>query len=379
MRQVFDDWRHAVQIRDVQSMMRLSNHQNLVTLLEVHRTLQGDLWLVFERLETSLHDVLCNHPEPLPPRVVADWTRDALTGLHYLHEARFLHRDVKPENLLLALDGTLKVADFSLARGMHESSHELTTYVSTRWYRAPEVLLGRPYGPPSDLFAAGCVLAEMFTHDPLFPGDTDVGQLHEIVSCLGNPPGLEHFAVERSVDLSPPPRSLTEPPIKSLRRKTDGLVPPDALEVLAGILDVDPAGRWTTPQVLQHPFFSRHHQSGASKLVALDAANESPDLVGPDHGASQQAIAHGVPDLGLLSHSPANGDGGTTTSSRMSFRKNLGARQWSDVNTAQACVAHQASSGNGGESRSPASVVLRNPYSQRSTKKLKVQPHVRSV
>jgi serine/threonine protein kinase len=343
LRKKFDTWHEAVRIRDVQSMARLSRHPNIVAMYEVHRTLQGDVWLVFEKMEASLHDVLLHYSGTLAPSILADWMRDALTGLQFLQASRYMHRDVKPENLLLSSDGTLKLADFTLARGLHEAAHDLTTYISTRWYRAPEILLGLPYGPAIDLFAAGCVLAEMFTRTPLFPASTELGLFHEIVSTLGSPPSMEAFLATYSIDAPPP---LTDPPLENLRRKTG--MPTDALQVLAGLLDVDPTRRWTTARALEHPFF--HGNNAAAEAMARPHGGElSPALVTPLENASasnnafqQSASTLSDPMSTGNTHSPF-ATSSTTTTSRV-----LANRTPATMNS----------------QRSPAasSVVIRNPY-----------------
>lgn len=106
-------------------------------------------------------------------RTIRTWLRQILQGLAYMHNLRYIHRDIKPENLLCH-DGIIKIADLGLVRQV-PSAPPYTDYVSTRWYRAPEVLLrAETYGPEIDIFAIGAVAAEMFSMQPLFPGDTEV-------------------------------------------------------------------------------------------------------------------------------------------------------------------------------------------------------------
>jgi serine/threonine protein kinase len=343
LRKKFDTWQDAVRIRDVQSMARLAQHPNIVTMHEVHRTSGGTVWLVFDKMDASLHDVLIHHRDPLPMPVIEGWMRDALGALRFLHESRYMHRDIKPENLLLASDGTLKLADFTLARGLHEADHDLTTYISTRWYRAPEILLGLPYGPPIDYFAAGCVFAEMFTRTALFPASTELGLFHEMVSCLGPPPSMGHFLAKYSIEAPPP---LTDPPLENLRRKTG--IPSDALQVLAGLLDVDPNHRWTTAQALAHPFF----QGEAAEEVATLAGAEHDIMGGPPSPAlvtptENDTAGHGVQKSAVTMSHPMS----TSMHSPFATSSSAGA------------VAHRTPPPMSSV-RSPAtsSVVIRNPY-----------------
>ena len=114
-----------------------------------------------------------------------------LQGLHHIHSHGFFHRDIKPENILMK-DGVCKIADFGLARREKVTlSTEITSYISTRWYRAPEILLRDPnYGSGVDIFALGCVMAEMIELRPLFPGTNEIDQIHRITSMLGCPNAL---------------------------------------------------------------------------------------------------------------------------------------------------------------------------------------------
>lgn len=108
-------------------------------------------------------------------------------GLAFMHRHGFFHRDMKPENLLCCGPELVKIADFGLARETR-SRPPYTDYVSTRWYRAPEVLLHSiNYSTPIDLWAVGCIMAELYTFRPLFPGTSEIDQIFKICSVLGTP------------------------------------------------------------------------------------------------------------------------------------------------------------------------------------------------
>lgn len=128
---------------------------------------------------------------PFSNEEVRDLIFQALSALSYIHKNGFVHRDIKPENFLLIQNNsydTLKLADFGLARNLKDKSTPWTEYVSTRWYRAPELVLhSKTYNQSVDVFAVGCMMAEMYLGRPIFPGKTEADQIMAIVSVLGTP------------------------------------------------------------------------------------------------------------------------------------------------------------------------------------------------
>lgn len=149
------------------------------------------LHMVFEFMEANLYDYTKDRKQLLPEAEVKVITIQVLHGLEYMHKIGYFHRDMKPENLLCNGSGTsvvVKIADFGLAREVR-SRPPYTDYVSTRWYRAPEILLrSTNYSSPIDLWAVGTIMAELYTLRPLFPGSTEVDTLFKITSVLGTPP-----------------------------------------------------------------------------------------------------------------------------------------------------------------------------------------------
>jgi len=122
-----------------------------------------------------------NRAKPLPEAKIRKWLRQVLQGLAYMHAKGYYHRDIKPENLLVKGSSSVKIADLGLVRSVL-NSRPCTEYVSTRWYRAPEVLLRADYGPAVDVFAVGAVAAELFNLRPLFPGSSEVSTY--IIVCI---------------------------------------------------------------------------------------------------------------------------------------------------------------------------------------------------
>ena len=121
-----------------------------------------------------------------------------LLAIEFMHSQGLIHRDVKPENLLVSSNGLLKVCDFGFARSLlPNSSAVYTDYVSTRWYRSPELLVGDAnYSIEVDIWAVGCIFAEMFNGVPLFPGDSDIHTLKLILDIFGEEQQLTEKQVE---------------------------------------------------------------------------------------------------------------------------------------------------------------------------------------
>jgi len=144
------------------------------------------LYFVFEFLDQNLYQLCKDREKLLPEAKVRNIAYQMLQATLYMHKHGFFHRDLKPENMLIS-GNVLKIADFGLAREIR-SKPPYTDYVSTRWYRAPEVLLRAPhYSAPIDLWAVGTIMAELFTLRPLFPGTSESDEIYKITSVLGTP------------------------------------------------------------------------------------------------------------------------------------------------------------------------------------------------
>ena len=174
-----DDIVRKTTLREVK-ILRMLRHPNIVCLLEAFRRKQK-LFLVFEYVQNNLLEVLEEHPRGLDPKIVRRYTFQLCMAIDWCHRNDVIHRDIKPENLLVDPDHTLKLCDFGFARTLQYATKNLTDYVATRWYRAPELLLGSTcYDFSVDSGAIACIMGEMTDGQPLSPGENEIDQLYII-------------------------------------------------------------------------------------------------------------------------------------------------------------------------------------------------------
>ncbi|KAK3241756.1 hypothetical protein CYMTET_48507 [Cymbomonas tetramitiformis] len=167
-------------------LLQIVDHPNVVKLQEVFP--QGaSLMLAFEYCNTDLAQILRHYPHAMEHHVAKGILQQMLRGLAACHAERVLHRDLKPSNVLVEKGGVVKLADFGLAR-RDDKAGPYTHTVATRWYRAPELLYGaRVYGTGVDMWAVGCIFAELLGKGPLIPGEHDIDQLYCVINLLGTP------------------------------------------------------------------------------------------------------------------------------------------------------------------------------------------------
>jgi len=240
----------ATAIREI-SLLKQLPHPNIVRLYDVILTDQK-LTLVFEFLDQDLKKYLDSHGDHgLDAPTTKSFLWQLLHGIYHCHKNRVLHRDLKPQNLLINQDGVLKLADFGLARSFGIPVRSYTHEVVTLWYRSPEVLLcSRHYSTPIDIWSVGCIFAEIASGRPLFPGKNNKDQLLKIFQILGTPtqeqwPGMADLPEYR------PNYTI----YKSQRLAT--LVPlnQSGLDLLQAFLLYDPAKRISAAKAIEHPYF----------------------------------------------------------------------------------------------------------------------------
>ncbi|GFG32559.1 hypothetical protein Cfor_12386 [Coptotermes formosanus] len=285
------------------SLLKELKHANIVTLHDIVHT-KETLTFVFEYVHTDLSQYMEKHSGGLDHRNVRLFLFQLLRGLAYCHRRRVLHRDVKPQNLLISEMGELKLADFGLARAKSVPSHTYSHEVVTLWYRPPDVLLGSTeYSTSLDMWGVGCIFVEMITGVPTFPGVRDTyDQLDKIFKILGTPteetwPGVTHLPGYKTHKLG------------FYQGQKLGLAFPRLYDVMEGesmasaLLQLNADDRIGAEEALRHRYFSPLPR----KLYELpDASTEKAEvlLAAEDWEvlwAQWNRIGHQVPSLTFIS------------------------------------------------------------------------------
>ncbi|OZJ03112.1 Cyclin-dependent kinase 5 [Bifiguratus adelaidae] len=229
-------------IREI-SLLKELKHNNILRLYDVLHT-EKKLTLVFEYLDSDLKKFLDMYGGDIDPITIKQLMYQLLQGLAFCHEHRVLHRDLKPQNLLINKKGELKLGDFGLARAFGIPVRSYSHEVVTLWYRAPDVLMGsRQYSTSIDLWSAGCIFAEMASGRPLFPGSSISDQLQRIFKILGTP--TEDTWPKRDYEM------YKRIPLESVLPKLDPL----GIDMLSRLLEYPPEKRISAENALSHPYF----------------------------------------------------------------------------------------------------------------------------
>merc|ERR1719471_334952 len=240
-------------IREIALLKELS-HENVVKLLDVFCS-TSKLVLVFEFVENDLKKYMKALGRQMSPASIKHLAFQLCRGIEFCHANRILHRDLKPQNLLIDQRLRLKIADFGLARAYTVPVPKYTHEVVTVWYRAPEILLGSSlYSVPVDLWSVGCVLAEMASGQPLFAGDSEIDTIFKVFQKLGTPsveqwPGL--------ADLPEFKPTFPKWPAKGWEniRNTRAQVGTTGIDLLEKLMVYEPKERLSARRALAHPYF----------------------------------------------------------------------------------------------------------------------------
>lgn len=253
------------------------------------------IFLVLDFLEHDLKTLLEDMPEPFLTSEIKTLLHQLTSGVAYLHTNYILHRDLKTSNLLLSNRGVLKIADFGMARYCGNPAPKMTQLVVTLWYRGPELLLGaEKYGEGVDMWSVGCIFGELLTKDPLLQGKNEVDQLSKIFELCGIPtesswPGFKRLPNARSLRLPKNPASQGS----VLRAKFPFLTTAGS-ELLISLLSLDPKGRPSAKEMLDHGFFKQEPRMKATELF--------PTF--PSKAGQEKRRRRGTPNA------PVRGDGG---------------------------------------------------------------------
>ncbi|XP_075932131.1 cyclin-dependent kinase 17 isoform X2 [Anarhichas minor] len=238
-------------IREV-SLLKDLKHANIVTLHDIVHT-EKSLTLVFEYLDKDLKQYMDDCGNIMSMHNVKVFLFQILRGLSYCHKRKVLHRDLKPQNLLINEKGELKLADFGLARAKSVPTKTYSNEVVTLWYRPPDVLLGSSeYSTQIDMWGVGCIFYEMAAGRPLFPGSTVEDELHLIFRLLGTPtednwPGISSIDEFKSYNF---PKYKPQPLLNHAPR-LDG----EGIELLLAFLRYESKKRISAEEAMKHSHF----------------------------------------------------------------------------------------------------------------------------
>lgn len=281
----------ASTLREITLLKQLDNmtHPNIVRMFDAFQTFSSNshasstdpstelvLTIVFEHVDQDLSMFLQRCPPPgLPETLIKDLMHQLLSGLDYLHVNRLTHRDIKPQNVLITKDKQVKIADFGLAR-VYGFCKLITSVVVTLWYRAPELLLQCPYATLVDLWSVGAIMAEMYNRRPLFPGKSEVDQLHKILEIIGVPDQRDW----------PENSSLPWENFKKCKGiNLKHLVPEisdEGLDLMKNLLLFDPNKRFNARESLAHSYFHEITRSDSQDSGISTKSSKSNDETSND-------------------------------------------------------------------------------------------------
>eukprot|EP00123_Amoebidium_parasiticum_P004002 comp15299_c0_seq1/m.12125 comp15299_c0_seq1/g.12125 ORF comp15299_c0_seq1/g.12125 comp15299_c0_seq1/m.12125 type:complete len:390 (-) comp15299_c0_seq1:175-1344(-) len=263
-------------------LLRHMRHENIIGMLDIFTPQQAeevlqDIYIVTEFMDADLRRVI-NHNQ-LTEQHIQFIIYQIMRGLKYVHSADIVHRDLKPDNIAVNENCDLKILDFGLAR---IADPEMTGYVATRYYRAPEIMLSwRKYDNAVDIWSVGCIMAELLTRRVTFEGTDHVNQLEKIMQLLGTP-GEETISKIESEPARQFVRNMRKYQPQDLRRLLPN-ISPQAMDFLKRVLVFDGRYRITAAQALEHPFLADFHDPADEPVAEepFDSSFETQELDTP--------------------------------------------------------------------------------------------------
>ncbi|KAG5681230.1 hypothetical protein PVAND_010683 [Polypedilum vanderplanki] len=259
-------------------LLKHMHHENIIGLLDVFyhgSTLDSfqQIYLVTHLMGADLNNII--RTQRLTDDHVQFLVYQMLRGLKYIHSAGVIHRDLKPSNLAVNEDCELRILDFGLAR---PAESEMTGYVATRWYRAPEIMLNwMHYNMTVDIWSVGCIMAELLTGRTLFPGSDHIHQLNLIMEILGTPSDefMKKISSESARNYIKSLKVMKRRDFKDVFRGANPL----AIDLLEKMLELDADKRITAEQALAHPYLEKYSDPSDEPISQLyDQSFEDMDL-----------------------------------------------------------------------------------------------------
>jgi len=279
------------------------SHPNIVRLMDLFMCDEDtpnklmQLTLVFEYIEQDLHQFLHRYPKPsLPANEVKNIVLQLVCGIEFLHSLSIIHRDVKPQNVLISTDGVVKIADFGLAKFVWIET-AVTPEVITLWYRSPEVLLNCDYSNKVDMWSLGCIFAELVNRKPLFNGRSELEQLQKIFQAIGVP-SEDQYPKRCIISL----KQFPDYPKKDISELIPG-VSETGIDLFYNLMRFDLAERITAANALEHAWFDdiitfkkplrmtrqRHSMSLAGPIPSLAEVDTEVEIRGTKRSRSSES------------------------------------------------------------------------------------------
>jgi mitogen-activated protein kinase 15 len=259
-----DDTDSQRTFREVMLLQELNGHDNIIRLLNVIKAENDvDLYLIFEYMEADLYNVIRSGIlQEVHKKFII---YQLLKAIKFLHSGDIIHRDLKPSNVFINSDCQIKIGDFGLARTLTSGKNGfkgiITDYVATRWYRAPEMLMGSTkYAKPIDMWSVGCILYELITAKPLFPGKSTKHMFNLVLEVTGIPDKFEYEEIKRNYEMMIEYHMIEKVPKKSIKQLLGAYTRDSScIDFLSKLLSFNPDKRLTVEDALSHTYMEDFH------------------------------------------------------------------------------------------------------------------------